>query len=103
MGGWAERDTKPTHYPKHAKLLWESCYLLAFLWINIDIGIQLQSLWVRSHNESPINIPKHSAAGNRELQGQSRASAANADAAAPDRKQLQGPVTRPTQPPSTLP
>lgn len=60
MGGLGREGHKPTHYPKHAKLLWESCYW-HFLWINIDIGINCKSLWVRSHNESPINIPKHSA------------------------------------------
>lgn len=70
--------------------------------MNIDIGINCKSLWVRSHNESPINIQKHSAPpANGSYKDNQWLPQPTLTAAAPDRKQLQRPDPHPapTQPP----
>lgn len=60
-GGWAERDINQLIIQNMQSCFERAVIYWHFLWINIDIGINCKSLWVRSHNESPINIPKHSA------------------------------------------
>lgn len=95
---------KPTNYQKHWKMLWERCYLLAFWWINIDIGIDCKSLWVHPHNESPINIRTHSAgpASGSCKEGQSLASAANTDSCrALIENSFKGPIPSPQPSPAS--
>lgn len=61
MGEWGRWDINQLIIQNMQSCFERAVIYWHFLWINIDIGINRKSLWVRSHNESPINIPKHSA------------------------------------------